>query len=157
MMTTTTTLTLDELEAAGERELGTSSWHELPQDKINLFAVATGDHLWIHVDPDAAAQGPFGGTVAHGYLTLALLPMLLSEVISVSDAVMGVNYGTEKIRFTAPVPSGSRVRLHARLLRAERKGPGVVYFVGVQIEVEGQAKPALVGEVVYLAAGTPDA
>jgi acyl dehydratase len=153
----TTTLTLDELETAGERELGTSSWHELPQEKINLFAEATGDHQWIHVDPEAAARGPFGGTVAHGYLTLALLPMLLSEVISVSDAVMGVNYGTEKIRFTAPVPSGSRVRLHARLLRAERKGPGVVYFVGVQIEVEGQAKPALVGEVVYMAAGAPDA
>jgi acyl dehydratase len=153
----TTTLTLGELETAGERELGTSSWHEIDQEKINLFAEATGDHQWIHVDPEMAAQGPFGGTVAHGYLTLALLPMLLSEVISVSDAAMGVNYGTEKIRFTAPVPSGSRVRLHAKLLRAERKGPGVVYFVGVQIEVENQEKPALVGEVVYLAAGSPDA
>jgi acyl dehydratase len=153
----TTTLTLEELETTGERELGTSSWHEIPQETINLFAEATGDHQWIHVDPEQAAQGPFGGTVAHGYLTLSLLPMLLSEVISVRDAVMGVNYGTEKIRFTAPVPSGSRVRLHAKLLRAERKGPGVVYFVGVQIEVEGQAKPALVGEVVYLAAGAPDA
>ncbi len=78
-------------------------------------------------------------------------------MISVSDAVMGVNYGTEKVRFTAPVPSGSRVRLHAKLLRAERKGPGVVYFIGVQIEIENQEKPALVGEVVYLAAGAPDA
>ena len=83
--------------------------------------------------------------------------VVLSEVISVSDAVMGVHYGTEKIRFTAPVPSGSRVRLHAKLLRAEPRGPGVVYFVGVSIEVEGQAKPALVGEVVYLAAGAPEA
>jgi acyl dehydratase len=153
----TTTLTLDELETTGERELGTSSWHEIPQEKIDLFAEATGDHQWIHVDPEQAARGPFGGTVAHGYLTLSLLPMLLGEVISVSDAVMGVNYGTEKIRFTAPVPSGSRVRLHAKLLRAERRGPGIVYFVGVQVEVEGQAKPALVGEVVYLAAGAPDA
>ncbi len=153
----TTTLTLGELETTGERELGTSSWHEIDQEKINLFAAATGDHQWIHVDPEMAAQGPFGGTVAHGYLTLALLPMLLSEVISVSDAVMGVNYGTEKVRFTAPVPSGSRVRLHAKLLRAERRGPGVVYFVGVQIEVEGQEKPALVGEVVYMAAGDPNA
>src|SRR3954453_11070425 len=152
----TTTLTLAELETAGERDLGTSSWHEIDQEKINLFAEATGDHQWIHVDPAAAARGPFRGTVAHGYLTLALLPMLLSEVISVSDAVMGVNYGTEKLRFTAPVPSGSRVRLHARLLRAERRGPGVAYFVGVQIEVEGREKPALVGEVVYLAAGAPD-
>jgi len=79
--------------------------------------------------------------------------MLMSEVVSVTDAQMGINYGTEKIRFTAPVPSGSRVRLHAKLLRAERRGPGVVYHVGVQIEIEGQEKPAVVGEVVYLAAG----
>jgi len=152
-----TTLTLAELEQSGERELGTSSWHTIDQDKINLFAEATGDHQWIHVDPEAAANGPFGTTVAHGYLTLSLLPMLIAEVVSVSDAVMGVNYGTEKIRFTSPVPSGSRVRLHAKLLRAERRGPGIVWHVGVQIEIEGHQKPALVGEVVYLAAGGPDA
>jgi acyl dehydratase len=148
-----TTLTLAELEQSGERELGTSGWHTIDQRQIDLFAEATGDRQWIHVDPARAAAGPFGSTVAHGYLTLSLLPMLLSEVISVSDSQMGVNYGTEKLRFTAPVPSGSRVRLHAKLLRAERRGPGVVYTVGVQIEVEGQEKPALVGEVVYLAAG----
>jgi acyl dehydratase len=149
----TTTLTIAELEQSGERDLGTSSWHTIDQAKIDLFAEATGDHQWIHVDPERAAQGPFGGTVAHGYLTLSLLPMLMSEVVSVTDARMGVNYGTEKIRFTAPVPSGSRVRLRGKLLRAERRGPGVIYHVGVQIEVEGQEKPALVGEVVYLAAG----
>jgi acyl dehydratase len=149
----TTTLTLAELEEAAERELGTSDWHEISQQQINMFAEATGDHQWIHVDPDAAANGPFGTTVAHGYLTLSLLPMLLAEVISVNDSRMGVNYGTEKLRFTAPVPSGSRVRLHAKLLRAERRGPGVVYTVGVQVEIEGREKPALVGEVVYLAAG----
>jgi acyl dehydratase len=148
-----TTLTLAELEQSGERELGTSGWHTIDQRQIDLFAEATGDRQWIHVDPARAAAGPFGSTVAHGYLTLALLPMLLSEVISVSDSQMGVNYGTEKLRFTAPVPSGSRVRLHAKLVRAERRGPGVVYTVGVEIEVEGQEKPALVGEVVYLAAG----
>jgi acyl dehydratase len=83
--------------------------------------------------------------------------MMLSEVVSVSDAVMGVNYGTEKVRFTSPVPSGSRVRLHAKLARAERRGPGVVWTVGVRVEIEGQEKPALVGEVVYMAAGAPDA
>ena len=149
----TTNLTIAELEQSAGRDLGTSSWHTVDQQKINLFAEATGDHQWIHVDPEQAAQGPFGGTVAHGYLTLSLLPMLMSEVVSVTDAQMGVNYGTEKIRFTAPVPSGSRVRLHAKLLRAERRGPGVVYHVGVQIEIEGQEKPAVVGEVVYLAAG----
>ena len=120
--TMTTTLTLEELEQSGERELGTSDWHEITQDQINLFAEATGDHQWIHVDPEAAANGPFGTTVAHGYLTLSMLPMLLSEIVSVSDAVMGVNYGTEKVRFTSPVPSGSRVRLHAKLLRSRTAG-----------------------------------
>ena len=153
----TTTLTLAELEAGTERDLGTSPWHEITQEQIDLFAQATGDHQWIHVDPEAAANGPFGTTVAHGYLTLSMLPMLLSEVVSVTDAVMGVNYGTEKIRFTSPVPSGSRVRLHAKLVRAERRGPSVVWTVGVQVEIEGKEKPALVGEVVYMAAGAPDA
>jgi acyl dehydratase len=153
----TTTMTLAELEGAAGRELGTSEWHEITQGQINQFAGATGDHQWIHVDPEAAANGPFGTTVAHGYLTLALLPRLLGEIVSISDAAIGVNYGTEKLRFTAPVPSGSRVRLHAKLLKAERRGPGVIWNVGVEIEVEGQEKPALVGEVVYLAAGGGDA
>jgi acyl dehydratase len=152
----TTTMTLAELEGAIDKELGTSDWHEITQEQINTFAEATGDHQWIHVDPEAAANGPFGTTVAHGYLTLAMLPMMLSEVVSVSDAVMGVNYGTEKIRFTSPVPSGSRVRLHAKLVRAERRGPSVVWTVGVQVEIEGKDKPALVGEVVYMATGAPD-
>ena len=150
----TKNLTLAELAEAKDLELGTSSWHTIDQERINLFAEATGDHQWIHVDPEAAANGPFGTTVAHGYLTLSLLPMLISEVVSVSDAVMGVNYGTEKIRFTAPVPSGSRVRLHAKLLRAERRGPSVVWHVGVQIEIQGQEKPAMVGEVLFLAYGS---
>ena len=153
----TTTITLAELEASSDRELGTSDWHEITQEQIDQFAAATGDHQWIHVDPEAAANGPFGTTVAHGYLTLSMLPMLLSEVVSISDAVMGVNYGTEKIRFTSPVPSGSRVRLHAKLVHAERRGPSVAWTVGVQVEIEGKDKPALVGEVVYLAAGAPAA
>jgi acyl dehydratase len=153
----TTTLTLTELEQATDRELGRSDWHEITQQQINQFAEATGDHQWIHVDPEAAADGPFGTTVAHGYLTLSMLPMMLSEVMSVTDAVMGVNYGTEKIRFTSPVPSGSRVRLHAKLARAERRGPSVIWTVGVRVEIEGKEKPALVGEVVYMAAGLPDA
>jgi acyl dehydratase len=153
----TTKLTLSELEGSADRDLGTSDWHVIAQEQIELFAQATGDHQWIHVDPEAAANGPFGTTVAHGYLTLSMLPMLLSEVVSVTDAVMGVNYGTEKIRFTSPVPSGSRVRLHAKLVRAERRGPSVVWTVGVQVEIEDKEKPALVGEVVYMAAGAPDA
>lgn len=146
----TTQLTVEELEGTGERELGTSAWHPVDQRSIDLFAEATGDHQWIHVDPEAAAAGPFGGTIAHGYLSLSMLPMLMSEVMSVEGARMGVNYGIERVRFTAPVPVGSEVRLHAKLLSGERRGEGVLYRVGVQIEIRGSEKPALVGEVLYL-------
>jgi acyl dehydratase len=146
----TTQLTVEELEGTGERELGTSAWHPIEQRSIDLFAEATGDHQWIHDDPEAAAAGPFGGTIAHGYLSLSMLPMLMSEVLSVAGARMGVNYGIERVRFTAPVPTGSEVRLHAKLLSAERRGEGVLYRVGVQIEIRGSEKPALVGEVLYL-------
>ena len=145
-----TELTIADLENAEERDLGVSDWHTVEQKHIDLFADATGDHQWIHVDPDMAAQGPFGTTVAHGYLSLSLLPMLLGQVMSVTDAKMGVNYGTDKIRFTNPVPSGSRVRAKARLMNSQRKGDGILYKVGVEIEIEGQDKPALVGEVLYL-------
>jgi acyl dehydratase len=146
----TTELTRDELEQAGERDLGSTPWWRIDQHAIEQFAEATGDHQWIHVDPEAAAKGPFGTTVAHGYLTLALLPALLQQVLAVTDARMGINYGIEKVRFTAPVPSGSEVRLHAKLLGAERRGEGIRYRVGVEIEIRGADKPALVGEVVYL-------
>ena len=145
-----TELTIADLENASERDLGVSDWHTVEQKHIDLFADATGDHQWIHVDPEMAAQGPFGTTVAHGYLSLSLLPLLLGQVMSVTDAKMGVNYGTDKIRFTNPVPSGSRVRAKAKLLSGQRKGDGVLYKVGVEIEIEGQDKPALVGEVLYL-------
>jgi acyl dehydratase len=140
-----------DLAAAGEREIGTGDWWTIEQRHIDLFAEATGDHQWIHVDPERAKDGPFGGTIAHGYLTLSLLPVLLHQMIEVEDSKMGINYGTEKIRFTNPVPSGSRVRLKARLLGGEEKGNGVLYRVGVEIEIENQEKPALVGEVVYYA------
>lgn len=144
-----TTLSTDELQS-GERDLGTSSWHTIEQRHIDLFAEATGDHQWIHVDHELAAQGPFGGTIAHGYLSLSMLPMLLSEVLTVDGARMGINYGIDRVRFTAPVPSGSDVRLHAKLLSGEPRGEGVLYKVGVQIEIKEAPKPALVGEVLYL-------
>jgi acyl dehydratase len=143
-------LTLAELEQAGEQELGTSRWVTIEQRAIDQFAEATGDHQWIHVDPEKAAAGPFGQTVAHGYLSLSLIPALLEEVLRVKDARMGVNYGIEKVRFTAPVPSGSDVRLRARLRSTERRGEGVLFHLGVTIEIRGEEKPALVGEVVYL-------
>ena len=146
----TTELTLQELEALGQRDLGASEWVTLDQRRIDLFAEATGDHQWIHVDPEAAAQGPFGGTVAHGYLSLALIPGLLSQLLTVTDAHMGINYGIERIRFTSPVPSGSDVRLKAKITSSERRGAGILYHLGVEIEIQGQEKPALVGEVVYL-------
>ena len=146
----TTELTLAELEGAAGLELEPSDWVTIEQRAIEQFADATGDHQWIHVDPERAAQGPFGTTVAHGYLSLALLPGLLGSVLRVSDARMGVNYGIEKVRFTAPVPSGSRVRLKAVIHSAERRGEGVLYRVGAEVEIEGVDKPALVGEVVYL-------
>ena len=147
----TTELTLAELAATGERDLGSSPWVTVEQRNIELFADATGDHQWIHVDPEAAALGPFGQTIAHGYLTLSLLPMLLSEVMTISDSRMGVNYGINKVRFTAPVPSGSRVRLHAKLLGSERRTNGVLFRIGIEIEVEGGSRPAVVGEVLFLA------
>jgi acyl dehydratase len=146
----TTQITIEELEAAGERDLGTSGWRRIDQHAIDLFAEATGDDQWIHIDRERAAAGPFGGTVAHGYLSLSLLPVLMREVLAVTGARMGINYGIEKVRFTAPVPSGSEVRLHARLLSAERRGEGVLYRIGAQIEINGQEKPAMVGEVLYL-------
>jgi len=144
-----TTLTPDDLQS-GERDLGSSSWHTIEQRHIDLFAEATGDHQWIHVDRTAAAQGPFGGTIAHGYLSLSMLPMLLSEVLNVEGARMGINYGIDRVRFTAPVPSGSEVRLHAKLLSGHARGEGVLYKVGVEVEIKGAEKPALVGEVLYL-------
>jgi acyl dehydratase len=143
-------LTLQELEQSGERELGTSHWVTLDQRAIDLFAESTGDHQWIHVDPERAADGPFGQTIAHGYLSLSLIPALLGQVMQVSDAQMGVNYGVEKIRFTAPVPSGSEVRLRAKLNSTERRGAGILFRLGVTIEIKGEEKPALVGEVLYL-------
>jgi acyl dehydratase len=146
----TTRLTIGELELVQGLDLGTSSWHRVDQERIDRFAEATGDHQWIHVDPEAAAQGPFGGTIAHGYLSLSMLPLLMSEVLSVTDSGMGINYGVDRIRFTAPVPSGSEVRLHATLRSAERRGEGVLCRVGVEVEIRGAEKPALVGETLSL-------
>jgi len=145
-----TKLTLAELEASEDLDLGTSDWETIDQSQIDLFAQATHDHQWIHVEPELAAQGPFGTTVAHGYLSLSMLPYFVSQVLNVSDVRMGINYGTEKIRFTAPVPVGSQVRLKAALRSSERRGEGVLYRLAVEIEIRDSEKPALVGEVLYL-------
>jgi acyl dehydratase len=147
----TAQLTIAELEQAGKLDLGAGSWIEVDQRRIDLFADATGDHQWIHVDPERASNGPFGTTVAHGYLSLSLIPSLLPELLSVTDARLGLNYGTERIRFTSPVPVGSEVRLRAKVASTERRDAGIVFRLAVEIEVRDQEKPALVGEVVYLA------
>lgn len=144
-------LTLEELVAAGERELGTSEWHTIDQKMIDAFAEATGDRQWIHVDPKRAADSPFGTTVAHGYLSLSLFPVLLAEILQITDARAGINYGIDRLRFTAPVPAGSKVRLKARLIFARRHGKDVLYKLAGELQLEGSNKPALAGEVLYVA------
>src|SRR6188768_1491938 len=113
---------IEELAAAAGSELGSSDWHVITQEQVNLFADATGDHQWIHVDPERAKGGPFGGTIAHGYLTVSLIPGVLHEVWKVDGMKMGLNYGINKLRFPAPVPVGSKVRVDATLAKVEEVG-----------------------------------
>jgi len=129
-------------------ELGTSDWHEVTQEQVNQFADATGDHQWIHVDPERAAAGPFGGTIAHGYLTLSLIPVLLSGAVRVEGTRMGINYGLNKVRFPAPVRVGSRVRATGVLKEASEIPGGVQAVYEVTVQVEGGEKPACVAETV---------
>ncbi|MPY97683.1 MAG: dehydratase [Actinophytocola sp.] len=139
---------LDELENAVGTHLGYSDWHPITQERINLFAEATGDHQWIHTDPEKAAHGPFGGTIAHGYLTLSLVPMLVWQIYKVDGLKMGVNYGSNKVRFPAPVPVDSRVRAGAELVELKRNDDGAQATVRVTIEIDGVGKPACVADVV---------
>ena len=127
------------------KHLGHSDWVEITQEMVNRFAEATGDHQWIHVDPERAAkESPFGGPIAHGYLTLSLLPMLMPQIVEITGFKLTVNYGTEKVRFPAPVPVGSRVRGSAVLDSAEPIEGGIAMVVTVTVEVEGGSKPAMV-------------
>jgi acyl dehydratase len=144
---------LDELRGAVGRQLGHSDWLEVTQERINLFADATGDHQWIHVDPERAANGPFGTTIAHGYLTLSLVAGLMPQVISVRGISMGINYGTNKVRFPSPVPVGSRVRATGEILAADDVPGGLQLTTRITIEREGSEKPACVVETLsrYLA------
>lgn len=145
-------VTVEELRGLGEAPLGESDWLVIDQDRVNGFADVTEDHQWIHVDRERAAQGPFGTTIAHGYLTLSLIPRLLEQLLVVTDQVRGTNYGIDRARFTSPVPVESRVRLTGRLVEARsRPDGGVQYKLGVELQVEGQERPALVAETIYLA------
>ncbi|WP_020520762.1 MaoC family dehydratase [Catelliglobosispora koreensis] len=140
--------TLEELRAAVGTEVGTSDWVLVDQDRINLFADATDDHQWIHLDPEKAAAGPFGTTIAHGFLTLSLLPFLSAGVTKVDGVKMGVNYGLNKVRFPAPLPAGSKVRAHFKLLSVEDIEGGVQMVTQATIEREGGEKPVCVAETV---------
>jgi acyl dehydratase len=137
-----------ELEEAVGTHLGHSEWHTVNQDQIDAFAAATGDHQWIHVDPAKAAEGPFGSTVAHGFLTLSLLPMLTWQVYKVEGVKMGVNYGADKLRFPSPVPVGSRVRAGVELTSVTPNKLGYQVATRVTIELDGSDKPACVADML---------
>ncbi|MFB6849155.1 MaoC family dehydratase [Streptomyces sp. NPDC056373] len=135
---------LGELKKLAGSDLGTSEWIEVTQERIDTFADATGDHQWIHVDPERAEEGPFGATIAHGYLTLSLFIPLFTELLDVQGVTTKVNYGLNKVRFPAPVKVGSRIRLTAKLAEVEEVAGGVQITVEGAIEIEGGTKPAAV-------------
>lgn len=142
-------VTLQELSGLVGEELGTSDWLTVTQDMIDEFAEATHDDQWIHTDPDRAADGPFGTTIAHGYLTLSLVPVLAHQVLEVEDIGMGINYGLNRVRFPAPVPSGARVRGRVSVVDVEALDDGAVQVTSkVIVEVEDVDKPACVAEPV---------
>ncbi|WP_007024840.1 MaoC family dehydratase [Saccharomonospora iraqiensis] len=149
-MSTSTTTTLAGLAGLEGTELGTSDWVDVPQERVNQFAEATGDHQWIHVDVERArAESPFGGPIAHGYLTLSLLIPMWSQVLEVTDATMAVNYGLNKVRFPDSVPVGSRVRMTATLTGVTEIPGGVQVTVSAVVEREGGDKPACIAEPVF--------
>jgi acyl dehydratase len=139
---------IEELEQAIGTHLGYSDWHTVTQDQIDLFADATGDHQWIHVDQEKAKEGPFGSTIAHGYLTLSLVPMLSWQVYKVEGMRMGVNYGANRLRFPSPVPVDSKVRAGVELLSVTPAGGGYQVVARVTVERDGGDKPACVVDTV---------
>ena len=144
---------LDELATLTGEELGTSDWLQIDQSRVDAFADATGDHQWIHVDVERAAAGPFGGTIAHGYLTLSLIPMLGAGILHVTGVTRGINYGCDKVRFTGMVRVGKRVRMRQKLLSAEPKSGGLQMKNECTIEIEGEERPACVAETISVIYG----
>jgi acyl dehydratase len=143
-----TVLKVGDLESRVGQEIAVSPWVEITQDRIDLFAKATEDFQWIHIDQERAKQSPFGGTIAHGFLTLSMLPRLSDAAFELSDRTMGVNYGLNKLRFTAPVPAGSRIRGRFTLTRLENLDGGVQTTWNVVVEREGGDRPVLVAETI---------
>ncbi|MET9325215.1 MaoC family dehydratase [Tsukamurella sp. NPDC003166] len=148
-MTTTVTTPQDLLPLVGQT-LGTTEWVSIDQDRVNLFADATDDHQWIHVDPEKAANGPFGGIIAHGYLTLSLAPVLLQEAVVVEEFSAALNYGLNKVRFPSPVPVGSRLRATVDLVSAQDKNGAIEAVFRLTYEVDGADRPACIAETVVL-------
>lgn len=146
---TTTVKSLDEFDGMVGQHLGSSSWHVVDQHQVDLFAEATGDRQWIHVDPERASAGPFGGPIAHGYLTLSLAPVLLGQVLQVEGISMAVNYGCNKVRFVSPVPVGSELRCSASVASVEGVEGGVQIALDLTFEVRDAPKPACVAQVVF--------
>ena len=145
---------LEEFVGAKGESLGFSDWHTITQEQVNAFADATGDHQWIHVNVERAASGPFGGTIAHGYLTLSLLPVLQMEIFAIEGLTMGINYGLDRVRFPAPVPVGSSIRAEATLTDVKQTPLGWLASVRVRVEVEGQPKAACVADTLGLYVGS---
>lgn len=144
-----TTVQAGGLPSLAGRELGHSGWHEITQGQVNMFADATGDQQWIHVDPERATAGPFGAPVAHGYLTLSMATALLDDVLHVDGVAQVVNYGLGKVRFPAPVPVGSRIRLSARCLAVDEVSGGYQLTLGLTFERDGGSKPVCVAEILF--------
>ena len=144
----TLALKIADLDGKVGQELAVSPWVEVTQDRIDQFAKATGDFQWIHVDLERARQSPFGSTIAHGFLTLSMLPMLTEAAFTISDRTMGINYGLNKVRFTSPVPSGSKIRGRFTLAKLEPLDGGVQTTWTVVIEREGGDKPAMIAETI---------
>lgn len=148
-MAASTFASIDELVDAAGSHLGYSDWWDITQERVDTFADATDDHQWIHVDVERAAAGPFGGPIAHGYLTLSMAVPLVEQIVEVNGVAMGINYGTNKVRFPAPVPVGSRLRAGATLAAVDRFEGGVQATLDLVFEIEGGAKPVCVAQVVY--------
>jgi acyl dehydratase len=146
---TTTVESLEEFHSLVGQQIGYSDWQEITQQRVNVFAKATDDHQWIHVDPEAAKKGPFGGPIAHGYLTLSLGPVLLNRILVVNGMAYGVNYGANKVRFPSPVPVGAELRMGVTVASVDDVEGGVQVVFDFVFEVKDAPKPACVAQVVY--------
>jgi acyl dehydratase len=144
---------LAEFVAAKGESLGFSDWHKITQEQVNAFADATGDHQWIHVNLERAASGPFGGTIAHGYLTVSLLPILSMEIFRIENLTMGINYGLDRVRFPSPVLTGSSIRAEATLTEVKQTHLGSLASIRMRVEIEGQEKAACVADTLSLFVG----